>query len=170
MTDDQFNFRVDGDLKDLAIAKADRGEVSERLRREIERMALGEEASNREVAKKRLEEVREEKEQKIDRREELGEEIERLEATEAELEEKIEQYADRQDEYESLLEMLDELLQDGYRADPGHGKVIRAARLAGTDEEAVIDELKDRNPDVPDELFTEGTQDAAASKGVVRNP
>jgi len=51
------------------------------------------------------------------------------------------------------MEMLEQQLYDGTHIFKEHGAVQKAAGLAGTQPEKVIQELKERNPGVPDYAF-----------------
>ena len=98
-------------------------------------------------------------EEQIQRRKE---EIEDLRTERAAVEQRLEEEDTVNDEYQQLLEELDDLLEQGSRVFVGHAKVERAAQLADTSQEAVLDELRDRNPDIPEEQFE------PANGGVVR--
>ena len=57
--------------------------------------------------------------------------------------------------YEATLEMLEETLYAGGRVFEDHGQVMKAAKVGGKETKDVIDELKERNPSVPDHAFVQ---------------
>lgn len=127
----------------------------ERNIKDIVESALWREFGDEEYqALKRRKQTRERKVQRItheiedlkDERRSARREIERIQA-------KIEEYEQRQDTYEDLLTDLEALLHDGVCVFEDHKKVKEAAEVGNTQPEAVIDELKDRNPDIPDRQF-----------------
>lgn len=155
MTEDksQINFTVSKDAKELAKEKLDHGELSTELRETIQRIAFGEEISKRERARKRLAELRDEKDRLRSKKREVEAELEDIEQQITRIEERLENMERREDKYETSLEMLEETLYEGGHVFPDHGQVIKAAKIGGKDKEDVIDELKERNPRVPDHAF-----------------
>lgn len=155
MTSDksQINFTVENDAKELAKEKLEHGELSTELRETIHRIAFGEEISKREQSRKRLAELRDEKDRKRSEIREAEAELEEIEDKIARVEERLDNMERREDKYEASLEMLEESLQEGEHVFEDHGQVIKAAKVGGKETEAVIDELKERNPMVPDYAF-----------------
>jgi len=152
---DQINFTVERNAKDLAKEKLDHGELSTELRETIHRIAYGEEISKRERLHKRLAEKREEKDKKRAEIREAQAELEELEGEIKRIEERLDGMERREDKYEATLEMLEETLYAGGRVFEEHGQVMKAAKIGGKEPEDVIDELKDRNPSVPDHAFAQ---------------
>jgi hypothetical protein len=64
-------------------------------------------------------------------------------------------------EYETLMHELEQMLEDGQRVWESHGTVEDAAQKAGRGHTPadVIDELKERKPDIDDEKFEENPPD-----------
>jgi chromosome segregation ATPase len=154
--DDQIAFNVDSTTKKAAQADLDHGELSEKLRNSVHKMAFGEDISRREQLDQRIEEVSQEIEEHVAQRRHHDAEIDRLIAEKDRLEETMQTLTSRDDQYETTLEMLEEALADGQRVFPGHGQVERAASIGDTPPEEVIEDLKERNPSYPDERFIDG--------------
>jgi len=152
----QIGFEVDKDAKELIKRKLDHGELSDILREEVYAIAYGQEVGRRKKIQKRLEQIeqerietREELERAKSKLSELNEERERLEQELANL-------SDIDQQYQDLLEEIEqEWLAEGKRVFVGHGKVEKAANLKGCDQEEIIQELKERNPNLPEKKFTE---------------
>jgi len=91
----------------------------------------------------------------------LDREAESIEHERAEKERKLEtlktelERMEERDTYENGLADLEDILDDGKNVDPGHGKVEKVANKYGRTPEQVIEDLKDRNPDLPDDRFDE---------------
>jgi len=155
MTDDkaQINFNVERDAKELAKEKLEYGELSTELRETIHQIAFGEEISKREQSRKRLAELRETKDSLRADKREIEAELEEVEQQITRIEERLDDMERREDKYETSLEMLEETLYDGGNVFEDHGQVIKAAKIGGKDTEDVIDELKERNPTIPDHAF-----------------
>ena len=133
--------------------KTEHGEMSERFRSEIDRVAHGADVAEENRLMDRLQthrEDRREAERKIrewqEERDELDRKIERIET-------RLDELRDQEGEYDGVLAMLEADLQDGVRIMEGTDKVKRAAQIGDCDPADVIQDLKDRNPDVPDMAF-----------------
>lgn len=158
MTDDQINFTVDSDAKELAKEKLDYGELSKRLRQTVEQIAFGEDVSKHTQLQQRLETLREEKDELRGKRRKIDADLETVEQKITRVEEQLSELDKREDRYEAALEMLEESLAEGGRVFPDHGQVVRAARLGNVDEDQVIEDLKERNPSVPAHAFVNGIE------------
>jgi len=158
MSDDdsktRVGFTVDEEAYGQAQAKLDWGEMSQRLRKAVHEIAYGTETTERRRLKEKLERLRSEKreiettlEQKRSERDEKQRKISRVE-------ERLDTLMDQSGEYEGFLNSIEQDLHDGKRFDPQHGKIERAAGIGGMSPQDVINDLKERNPDVPEEAFT----------------
>lgn len=162
----QVNFTVDRNAKELAKEKLDYGELSTVLRERVHQVAFGEEISKRERMRKRLAELREEKDNLRNKKRNIEAELEEIETEITRLEERIDDMERREDKYETSLEMIEESLYDGMRVFEEHGQVIKAAKLGGKEPEDVIQELKERNPAIPDHAFVDRMTDPTDWNGV----
>lgn len=157
MADDreQINFTVEAGAKDLAKEKLDHGELSTELRETIHKIAYGEEISKRERLHKELAELRDRKDElRADIREKQAE-VEEVEGKIARKEERLDGMERQEDKYEATLEMLEETLYAGGRVFEDHGQVMKAAKIGGKETSDVIDELRERNPSIPDHAFVQ---------------
>lgn len=151
----QVNVTVPEAMKELAKEKLEHGGLSRLVREQLREVAYGEELSRRARLEERLERHQ-------DRRSELKREKEEIVAEIDELEEKMERDRSRlsdlqskEDEYQGALEMLEDQLVEGTHIFPEHGQVKKAAHLGEKDPDSVIDDLRERNPSVPEYAFVE---------------
>lgn len=150
---EQINFTVEADAKGLAKDKLEHGELSTELRETIHRIAYGEEISKRERMHKRLADLRDQKDSLRAEKREIEAELEEIEGSIKRIEERLDGMERKEDKYDATLEMLEETLYSGGRVFEQHGQVMKAAKIGGKDAKDVIDELKERNPSVPDHAF-----------------
>jgi len=157
MSDDmeyvRANTRMPRHLRDAAKRKAEHGELSEKTRELYRRIAYGEDVEKEDRLKQELQEKRDERDEKKKRVRELQADIENLESDITRLEEQVENRNARRDKYEGMIEMLEALLEDGTRVFPEHGQVKQAASMKGIAPQEVIDELKERHPDIPEKMY-----------------
>lgn len=158
MTNDkaQVHFTIERNAKELAKEKLDHGELSTELRETVNRIAFGEEISKRERAHRRLAELRDKKDDLRNEKRAIEGELEEVEGEIKRLEERLDKMERREDKYEATLEMLEETLKAGGRVFEDHGQVMKAAKIGGKEAEDVIEELKERNPSIPDHAFVSG--------------
>lgn len=149
----QINFTVEEAAKDLAKEKLEHGQLSTELRETIHRIAYGQEISKRERLHKQLADLRDDKDSIRAVIREKQAELEDVESKIARVEERLDGMERREDKYEATLEMLEQTLYDGGHVFEEHGQVMKAAKIGGKDAEGVIDELKERNPTIPDHAF-----------------
>lgn len=144
---------IPAELKDLV--DADR-----RTNKEVVKAALWREFGGE--RKSSLERRIEEKKHRIsmiesernERNRELEDERTELDA----LEQKLGAVEEQADEYEAVLRDIETLMhEDGGSVFPEHGRVRDAADAGNVDAEEVIDDLRERNPSLPDGQFTSGS-------------
>lgn len=156
MTDDErttVSFKVDENIRDIAMDKAEHGEMSERIRQQYRIVAFGEDVGENERLKQELQKLRDERDKLKAERRRIDADLEEIDDRIARLEERIEKKDTRQDKYEAQLEMLDELLQDGVHLWKDAPKIQKVAKTGGVDPIDVINDLQDRNPSIPDEQY-----------------
>lgn len=162
--DDAENTRVTHlvpePLRDAAQESAEHGELSERVRTVYRIVATGGVADARTQLQLELEQLRSKKDRLRAEKDDIEAQLRDLERREKRLEERIDQQQSRQDRYAGHLESLSEQIRDGMAVFPGHAAVKQAADVGGKTPEAVIADLKDQNPGLPDTAFTkQGTLD-----------
>jgi chromosome segregation ATPase len=146
-------FNIDLDTYQQAKEKLAHGEMSEELRMKLKRIAYGTDASKREQLREKLHTLREDKrdiESEINtlrgKRSEKTRKIERVE-------QRLDDLRDIEGEYNGALEMLESRLLQGERIYIQLDAVENAAQLGEKNKEDVLEDLKDRNPDVPAYAF-----------------
>lgn len=155
-TDDEMvrtTIQMPRNIRDEAKNQTEHGELSEMVRDLFREVAFGEEINKREQYKKQLERVRDEKDEVRGEIRDLQSRLDTLEDKESRLEERLSESTSLKDKYDGMLEMLEQTLYSGTHVDKNHGAVERAANTAGVEPEDVIEDLKDRNPEVPDYAF-----------------
>jgi len=145
----RFNVKMRQQLRDDAKRNTERGELSEDVRDLFRRKAYGvagDETSELERKKAELRDVRGRKDELRQERRRINAELESQEDRETRLEEQIAQLEERDDKFSTVVETLETMLLDGARIFPERVD-------DDLDAQRVIDELKERNPDVPDSAF-----------------
>lgn len=159
MSDDdemlRVSHRVPSHVRDAAQAQTEHGELSKMVRSLYKRIAFGDTDGGAEAVEIELERVRAEKDEIREEIRSLQQELQTLEQQETRLEEKQSKHRSRRDKYEGHLESLEEQLYDGTHLDPGHPSVVAAAEVIGASPGDVVEDLKDRNPGIPDGAFME---------------
>jgi len=117
------SFEVDESIRDIAMDKAEHGEMSERVRQQYRIVAFGEDIGENHRLRQELEKLRDERDKKKAQRRKLDAELEEIDDRIARLEERIDKKDTREDKYEAQLEMLDELLHEGIHLDVNAPKV-----------------------------------------------
>lgn len=164
----QVNHLVPERVKEQAKENADHGELSEAVRDVYRMYASTGGAETLAQLEIRLRKTKRERESLEARIEALQDELGEVRTREAELQEQIREYEQETTEYQRLLAELDSHLHDGGSVFPDHGKVQTAAAVAGKSTEAVLSDLRDRNPEVPAERFREGaTRDPTDELNVI---
>lgn len=155
--DVRFNVKMPEQLREDAKRNAERGELSEEVRKLFKRKAYGGsavgETTELEKAKAELREVRDRKDELRRKRGRLENELEAQEARETRLEERIRRLEEERDKLTSHVEMLENMLQNGERMWP-----TRIKNAAGVDTgtaEELYQQLKDQNPELPTAAFEE---------------
>lgn len=149
----QASFEVDKQTYEAAKDKLKFGEMSKRLRETVHTIAHGAQSAEKERVKNNLEEWR-------DKRNSIDAEINKLKSERRDVERKISRAEDRLNElqeqngeYDGTLAMLEQDIHEGKRVIPESKKVKEAARLGDCNPKDVIQDLKERNPEVPAEAY-----------------
>lgn len=157
MTDEddyvRVSHRVPEHVREAAQQNTKHGEMSELVRSLYGRIAFGDAEGGAESIEIELERVRAEKDDLRQEIRELQNELQTVEQRETRLEEKLSTHRSRQDKYEAHVESLEQLLYDGTHVWPGHPVVKKAAQASNRDPETVVENLQDRNPEIPDYAF-----------------
>lgn len=163
MTDDptaeevRYNVKMPEKLREDAKRKTKRGELSQEVRDLFRRKAYGADASQEfselEQKKAELREVRRDIDRLRDNRADIENKIQSKERRVTRLEEQIERLERETDQLETQLEMLENMLQNGEYIWP-----VRIKNAADVDAETakqLHQQMKSRNPEVPERAFEE---------------
>jgi len=144
--------------KEIAKAKLDHGGISREIRKTITRIAHGVEISERERLKEDIETWRDQRRKKVHEKQSIENEIDEYNVKIERAENQLDELRDKQGEYEGALQMVeDDMHEHGMSVWPDHGKIEHAASLGGCNPKDVINDLQDRNPDLPTEQFSRST-------------
>ena len=149
----QVGFEVDEQAYEMAKEKLDYGEMSEILREAIHEVAFGSRTTEQQRVKDRLKELREKKRKKQREIRDAQQEVDEIERKIERCEDRLDELQEQDGEFDGALELLESQLEEGSRVFVGHGQVEQAAELGKCTQEEVIQTLKQRNPDLPDEAF-----------------
>lgn len=156
----QVKALVPEDAKEVAKQKLDHGGLSEEIRKTIESIAYGGDVQQRTRLERRRDEIKETLRDLRQERKRIETKIDAEESKLDAVEEEIAALAEREDKYEAKLEELEAKVRiEGARVFADHPAVHRAAKTGGVEPEGVIEELKDRNPDVPEYAFKQALHD-----------
>lgn len=152
MSDDEvrFNVAMPERLRDDAKRNTERGELSQDVRDLFRRKAYGSAGTSDntelEQTQAELNDVRDRIDELRKERRRIDAEIETQESRATRLEERVEKLENNTEKFDTVLETLESILLDGGRIYPERvDDELEADR--------VIQELRSRNPDVPDEAF-----------------
>jgi len=146
----RFNVIMRKQLREDAKRNSERGELSEDVRDLFRRKAYGTggTSQNTELEQKQaeLDDVRDRMDDLRRERRRIDAEIESQESRATRLEERISKLEEKGDTFETVVNTLESLMLDGARIFP--------ERVDDElDSDRVINELKERNPDIPDTAF-----------------
>ena len=140
-------------LREAAQDKTDFGEMSERVRALYREVAYGEVYDERQQLQARLDELTEELSNERRKKREIESNINDLETEIDKVQRRISERSTESAEYKAHLESLEAELMDGRRVTTQMNAVATAAEKKGVMKTVVIEQLKERNPDVPDYAF-----------------
>lgn len=161
MSDDEkmatVHVEVPERTKEIAQEKLEYGGLTRVVRESVARVAHGEEVAERDRVADHLKDLRKQKRDKIRERDDINDEIDEIERKIERAEEELDRLDNSVGEYEGALQMIEDTM-DNTNASVfiGHGKIRKAAEVGDKPQEDVIEDLKQRNPDMDNDRFTEG--------------
>jgi chromosome segregation ATPase len=160
MTDDedteQINVEVPARTKELAKDQLEHGGLTRVIREKLTQIAHGEEASEIERVKDQLHELRDERRDLKRERHDIDQQLEKVDVKIERAENKLDELRDKEGEYEGALQMIEEEMHnEGMCVFEGHGRIKNAADIGDCTQQDVINDLKERNPDLPQEQFSQ---------------
>lgn len=151
--DKTVNFKANSQTVKEAKDKLEHGEMSEELRGRLDEIAHGTDVAEENRLTDRIQTLREDRRELRREREQIEEAIEEKNRNIERIEARLDELREQEGEYDGVLAMLETDLQDGVRIMEGTDKVKRAAQIGDCEPKDVIQDLKDRNPDMPDKAF-----------------
>lgn len=155
-------FLVDEQTLEQAKDGLERGELSKELRATVERLAHGEEVAEETRLTDRLKTLRENRRGLRQDRDSIETELDEVNRKIERVESRLDNLREQQGEYDGVLAMLEEDLHSGVRIIGGSAKVVKAANIGNCTKEDVVQDLQERNPDVPDKAFRPAKQGESA--------
>lgn len=153
-----INVNVPKSVHETAKKKLEYGGISREVREALRRVAFGEDMNQRSRLEQQMEVLRDEREELRAERREIDAKIENIESKIDGIQDDISQLSSEEERYDSKLEELEyRVREDGTRLWPENSHVERVAKEAQREPEAVVNDLKKRNPDIPDYAFEKMT-------------
>lgn len=153
----RINVAVPQSVHETAKKKLEYGGISREVRDTLRRVAFGEDMNQRSRLEHQLTELQDERDELRAERREIDAKIETIETRITGIQNDISQLSTEEERYESKLEELEyRVREDGTRLFAENTHVERVAKAAEREPEAVVNDLKERNPDIPDYAFEEG--------------
>lgn len=162
----KVSHNVPKSVKEDAQQRAEWGELSDRVRSTYRMVAYGVSGGKEHSLRQELETLRDRKDRLRSRIRELNAEIEDVERRETRVEEQLDELRGREERYEGHLSSIEEQIRDGMAVFEDHGAIRRASEEGGKSPGEVIDDLKERNRDIPDRAFKRQTTVAEKWQGV----
>jgi chromosome segregation ATPase len=152
----QAKFLVERHVKEAAKDKTQHGELSELCRDLFRRVAFGEEVAEHQQVEQEIQRERERIDGIDQEIRELQTEREKHRTRLSRLEERLSQTQSANDRFDAKLEEIEiEKIYQGVPAVPDLPCIQRAANEVGERPEHVINELRERNPHLPEAAFRE---------------
>lgn len=149
----QVSHLVPESLREDAQDSAEHGELSEAVRETYRIVAYGEDFEDAARLKQRLERAKNEYQRLVEDKQRIEERMEDMEDRIRQIRDRLNEAETKEEQYEELLEDLESQLWSGAHVFPDHADVERAAEVGKKSENEVINDLRERNPDVPDDAF-----------------
>jgi len=157
MTDEEtaaVNVQVPERTKELAKDKLEHGGITRVVTEALANVAHGAKTTEMERVKDSLRDLRDERQGLQNERNKIDDQLDDIERKIERAEERLESLRDKEGEYEGALSAIEaEMRDEDISVFPSHGRVTSAAEVGGCDPEKVIADLKERNPELPDERF-----------------
>lgn len=162
------SHRVPADVRDMAQENSEYGEITELVRSIYQKKAYGSSELDRDQIDERLRELRHERDEtRLELRritEEYESDLQKLEVEIARLEERKDKTKSKSDKFEGAIDQLIARVENGERVFPDLPGVRAAANTVGEPPEYVVEKVREKVPEAPDQLFEEG--DTHGGEGV----
>lgn len=154
----QVSHLVPKSVREDAQENSGHGDLSDAVRMAYRTIAYGDDYQNTTRLKQRLERAKNEYRRLVEEKEAIEAEMHDCEERIRSLREQLDEAQKADERYEQLLEELEEKLYAGSHVFPNHGDVIEAAEIGSVSEQEVIDELRERNPEIPEDAFVPASE------------
>jgi len=151
--DQLVTFKTDETTLEQAKANLEHGEMSQRLRQTLEAVAYGADVAEETRLTDRLQSLRENRRSLRQERDNIESDLDETNRKIERVEQRLDSLREQDGQYDGVLAMLEEDLHTGVRILGGSDKIKRAAELGDCSVQDVVDDLKERNPDVPEKAF-----------------
>jgi chromosome segregation ATPase len=153
---EQINVEVPAETKELAKGKLEHGGLTRVVRETLERIAHGEQSTEIERVKDQLADLRDTRQSLQKDRNRIDDELDDIERKIERAENRLDELRDKQGEYEGALQMIEDAMhEEGMHVFTDHGQVQEAAKIGDCSPGDVIEDLQERNPELPEERFTD---------------
>jgi chromosome segregation ATPase len=149
----QVSHLVPRSVREDAQANSGHGDLSDAVRMAYRTVAYGDDYQNTARLKQRLERAKNEYRRLTEEKDGIEAEMDEAESRIRTLREQIADAEDADERFEAKIQELETKLHSGTHIFPNHGGVIEAAEAGGMAESEVIDALRERNPDIPEDAF-----------------
>jgi len=158
MSDDkqmeQLVVEVPKETKQIAKRNLEHGGLSREVRATLTRIAHGEEVAEVKKVKDNLDDLRDTRADLKQQRDTVENELQDVERKIERAENRLDQLRDVESEYKGRLKAIeDRMYDDEMHIWPDHGMVKSAAQEHGKEPSEIIDDIRDRNEDLPSEQF-----------------
>jgi len=153
----QLVVEVPKETKEVAKRNLEYGGLSREVRNTLARIAHGEETAELQRVKDNLEDLRDKRSELKQSRDEIENKLSDIERKIERNEKKLDRLRDMESEYEGRLMSIEEqMIEDEIRVFHDHGQILSVAQEYGLEPIDVINDLQERNPDLPDKQFRSG--------------
>lgn len=162
----QVSHLVPEDLREDAKENSGHGDLSDAVRQAYRIIAYGDDYEDTFRLQQRLERARNEYERLVEDKEQIEREMRDVSSRIDSLDRKLEESKEAEAAFEDELSHLEAAVRSGEHIFPSHGKVQNAAEIGSVEPKDVVDQLKNRNPEIPDDAFKPAHKAEFAWNGV----
>jgi predicted nuclease with TOPRIM domain len=162
----QVSHLVPDSVKADAQENSGHGDLSDAVRQAYRIVAYGDDYEDTARLKQRLERARNEFERLVEQKEQIEREMRDVKGRIDSLEDKLDESEQQDEAFNEELDLLEDAVKEGEHIFPTHGKVEAAAEIGGVPPEDVIDTIRERNPDIPDDAFVPAHEAEFAWNGI----
>lgn len=153
----QLVVEVPENTKEIAKKNLEHGGLSRVVRETLARIAHGEEIAEAKRVKDHLETLRDERATLKQERDRIENELQDVERKIERAEQKLDRLRNIEGEYEGRLQSIeDRMHEERHHFWESHNEIVEVADTYGREPREVLNDIRQRNPELPDGLFREG--------------